>query len=131
MYKIAATLVGLPNVLFGLLWCLDPSWILSVWGTDDSSHQMMVERRLGILLLGIGVMLLASRNAEPSRARSAISYGIILSASSLVALSLYDVAMNGIARGVLPGAVVNVATALAFAFIEWRTYRDSKRATGA
>lgn len=129
MYKIAAILVGLPNVFFGLLWLFNPMAILVLWGIDDASHQLMVERRLGILLLGIGILLLASRNAGPSPARSAISYGLATSASALVALSIYDLTINGSSSGIVPGIGINVATALAFIAIEWHAYRAQKKST--
>jgi hypothetical protein len=127
MYKIAAILVGLPNIVFGLLWLFDPMRILKLWGVDNASHQLMIERRMGILLLGMGVVLLFSRNAGPSPARSAICYGVMTSAVSLAILGAYDVGANGIVSGMWPGIGINAVTALVFAMVQWSSYRASKR----
>jgi hypothetical protein len=112
-----------------LLWLFNPMAVLVLWGVDDASHQLMVERRLGVVLLGVGVLLLASRNAGPSPARSAICYGVATSATALVALSIYDLIANGISSGIVPGIGINVATALAFIAIEWHAYRTQKKST--
>ncbi len=131
MYKFAAVLVGLPDVLAGLFWIFDPMAILALWGVNDPSQALMVERRLGVVLVGIGVILLLSRNAEPSPARSAISYGVIIATLLLLMVSVQDLLQIGISSGIVPGMVFTLFIALAFALIEWKARRDNKKPVDA
>lgn len=131
MYKFAVVLVGLPNVLAGLFWIFDPMAILVLWGVNEPSQSLMVERRLGALLVGIGAILLLSRNAGPSPARSAISYGVIVASCMVLAVSVQDLLYRGVSSGIVPGMGFTLFTALAFALIEWHARRESKKAVDA
>jgi hypothetical protein len=126
MYKIVAILTGLPNLLAGFVWLFNPMAVLVLWGIDDSSHELVVERRLGVVLLSVGLMLLLSRNAAPSPARSAISYGVIVGAFGVLAVNAHDFMSDQVSSGIIAGMGLNLLTALAFIVIEWQTYRQAK-----
>jgi hypothetical protein len=126
MYKIIAILAGLPNLLAGFVWLFNPMAVLVLWGVDDSSHELVVERRLGVVLLSIGLMLLLSRNAAPSPARSAISYGMIVGAFGVLAVNAYDLMNDQVSSGIIAGMGLNLFTALAFIAVEWQSHRQAK-----
>lgn len=126
MYRIVAILMGLPNLLAGFVWLFNPMAILVLWGIDDPSHGLVVERRLGVVLLSVGLMLLLSCNAGPSRARSSICYGMIVGALGIAAVNAYDLLNNQVSSGVVAGIGVNFFIALAFIAIEWQSYRQAK-----
>ncbi len=126
MYKIVAILTGLPNLLAGVVWLFNPMAVLVLWGVDDPSHELVVERRLGVVLLSVGLMLLLSRNAGPSPARSAISYGMIVGAFAVLAVNTYDFINNQVSNGIVAGMTLNLLTALAYIVIEWRSHRQRK-----
>ncbi len=126
MYKIVAILAGLPNLLAGIVWLFNPMAVLVLWGVDNSSPGLVVERRLGIVLLSVGIMLLLSRNAAPSPARSAICYGMVVGASAVIAVNFFDLLKDQVSSGVIAGMGLNLLTALAFAVVEWRAHRQAR-----
>ncbi len=129
MYRIAAVLVGLQNVVAGLFWIFDPMAILVLWGIKNPSQLLMVERRLGVVLVAIGVILVMSRNAGPSPARSAISYGAIVGSLALIMVGGQDMLYRSASSGIAPGIAFNLFVALAFVLIEWHAHRTSKKTT--
>jgi hypothetical protein len=119
MFKIAATLNAIANMLLAAVWYFAPERILDVWGIGSPSPANMLERRLGAMVFFLGVLMLAARNAQPSPARSAISYAAICMGLTLAATSVYEYWMGSATAGVLPGVGFNLAFALWFALIEW------------
>ena len=128
MFKIAAILVGISNLVMGAIWFFEPQIPLTLWGGAQPSQDMMVERRLGITIVIYSLVLLFSRNAPPSPARSAISYAVIFGGIAVGSANLYDLFHSTVSSGIATSIGINYLTSLAFALIEWRTYRDRRQA---
>jgi hypothetical protein len=127
MFKIAATLLGIFNVAVSMVWFFAPGYFFQVWGIEQASPESIIERRLGIMVLFAGVLMLAARNAGPSPARSAISYAVICACTALAATGVYDNWVGTMTIGALLGAGLNLAFAFWFAMIEWAAGRDRKQ----
>ncbi|TXI51344.1 MAG: hypothetical protein E6Q50_01305 [Lysobacter sp.] len=131
MFKAAAVLVGILNLLMGAVWFFAPHFPLELWGVTQTSHGLMVERRLGIVILIYSVVLLLARNAPPSPARSAICYAAVFGGIAIGSMNLYDLVSGTASSGVASAIGINYLTSLAFGLIEWRAYRDRKPADTA
>lgn len=131
MFKAAAILVGIVNFVMGLIWFFDPQIPLALWGVVQTSQDMVVERRLGIVIVIYSVVLLLSCNAPPSPARSAISYAAIFGGIAVGSMNAYDLFYSDTSSGIATAIGMNYLTSLAFALIEWRAYRDRKQAEAA
>ncbi|TXI49248.1 MAG: hypothetical protein E6Q50_08655 [Lysobacter sp.] len=131
MYKIVATLTGIANLGFALMWLLQPRTVLSLWIVEHTDTCAIIEPRLAILLATLSLLLLLSRNAPPSPTRSAICIAMVFGALSLATISLYDLWSGIASAGVLPGVGFNLFFALVFAIVEWNArseIREAKRA---
>lgn len=131
MYKIVATLLGAMNCVFGLVWMLYPQIVLASWGITRTSSGMVVERRLGILLLVLALLLFFSRNAPHSPARSAICSSASFAAFGLAGVGLYELWTGVASSGVLPGIGFNLAFGLVFGLVEWNARREARTAQPA
>lgn len=127
MYKIVATLTGVANLGFAWLWFFRPKIVLSFWIVEDTGACALLEPRLAILLAVLSLLLLLSRNAPPSQARSAICITMALGAFAMAAISLHDLRSGIASAGVLPGVGFNLFFALAFAAVEWNARRESRQ----
>ncbi|MCC7248282.1 MAG: hypothetical protein IT473_06645 [Lysobacter sp.] len=128
MFKAAAILVGIVNFAMGLIWFFEPQIPLTLWGIVQTSQDMVVERRLGIVIIIYSLVLFFSCNAPPSPARSAISYAVVFGGIAVGTMNVYDLFYSGTSSGIASAIGINYLTSLAFALIEWRTYRDRKQA---
>lgn len=127
MYKAIATLMGVADLIFASIWLLKPHAFPELWIMGETGCSVL-EPRLVLLLAGIGVLLLLSRNAPPSQARSAICIAGIFGTLCLAIISLYEL-WSGIAGpGVLPGVGFNLFFALAFAVVEWNARNEAGEA---
>lgn len=131
MFKAAAILVGIVNLIMGLIWFFEPQIPLTLWGIAQTSQDMVVERRLGIMLVICSVILFLSCNSPPSPARSAISYAIVFGGIAVGSMNAYDLFYSETSSGIATAIGINYLTSLAFALIEWRAYRDRKQAEAA
>lgn len=128
MFKVAAILVGVLNLMMGAVWVFAPRLPLELWGVAQTSQDAMVERRLGVVLMIYSLVLLFSRNAPPSPARSAISYSVIVGGLAVGSMNIYDLLYSQTSSGMATSIGINFVTSLAFALIEWRTRIDLKLA---
>lgn len=72
-------LAMLTSALFFILatvWMFFPQPLLTQWGIEPTPGIGVICRRLAAFFVGLGVMCLFARNAEPSPARSALAAGI-------------------------------------------------------
>jgi hypothetical protein len=103
-----------------ITWLLAPNLLLAMWGVEYSYPVGLLGRRGAALFLGIGVMFLQARNAEPSPIRSALASGFIVGCVALAALGVFELVTGHAGPGILSAVAVEVALALAF-FASTRT----------
>jgi hypothetical protein len=125
-FKFMSIFAASACLLLGIGWIVDPAAILSLWGVQHSSAHFIVEHRFGALFLGVGGILVFARNAAPSPARSAISYGIVIGCLALLVVNVCDLAVGRIGNGILPGMGLQLVMILGFAYAQWHAkHRDS------
>ena len=71
-------------------WLLAPDLLLAMWDVEYSYPVGLLGRRGSALFLGIGVMFLLARNAEPSTSRSALVSGFTIGCLALAALGIFE-----------------------------------------
>ncbi|GKW10652.1 MULTISPECIES: hypothetical protein [Pectobacterium] len=83
----------LTSVLFFILatlWMLFPEQLLTQWGIEPTPGTGVISRRCAAFFVGIGVMCLFARNAEPSLARYALAAGISTISIILAVLGIVE-----------------------------------------
>ena len=79
-------------LLFALaaVWMWVPELLLTQWGVAYSSEVGLISRRAAAFYAGIAVMLLLARNAELTKARSALALGLSVACFILATLGVLE-----------------------------------------
>lgn len=117
-FKTIAVLTALIFFTLALTWMFAPTLFLSHWGVELTTSAGLVGRRAAALYAGIGVMLFAARNAEPSPSRSALTAGLVVTCLSLAALGGFEIAAGNANCGILAAVLIEVALASAFLYVK-------------
>ena len=99
-----------------------PQLLLALWGVAYSEPVGFVSRRAAALFLGIAVMFVLARHAEPSRCRTSMCAGFIVACSALAMLGAFELATGNAGPGILLAVLVEVLFAFAFLL---RLYREN------
>ncbi|MFJ5356861.1 hypothetical protein [Pectobacterium sp. CHL-2024] len=107
----------LTSVLFFILatlWMLFPEQLLTQWGIEYTSGTGVVSRRYAAFFVGIGVMCLFARNAEPSLARYALAAGISTISMILAVLGIVEWREGHVNGHILFAAFIELFLGIAF-----------------
>jgi hypothetical protein len=109
------------SICFALaaIWIGAPQFILWIWQIDGSEPALLMARRGGALFAGLAIILLLTRDAERSPARSAMATGFSVSCAILAALSVYEFTAAHAGVGILAAAAVEAVLALVFAGVRY------------
>jgi hypothetical protein len=103
------------------VWAFGSAILLNLWGVDYAASAELVGRRGAALFLGVGVMLLLARDAEPSQARTSLTVGLIVACTALALLGVLEFVLGNVGFGILSAVIVELMIALAFLRIELMT----------
>ena len=120
-FKTTALITSVICFCLAGIWAFGSAIILTLWGVDYAASAEFVGRRGAALFLGVGVMLLLARNAEPSQARTSLTVGMIAACTSLAMLGVMECALGNAGFGILSAVIVELMIALAFLRIELMT----------
>lgn len=119
----------LSSILFALLAIIlmfAPAQMLTGWGVALTDSVGLLARRIAALYTGIAVMYFLARNAEHSTTRTALMYGTISACLILAALGAYEFFVGHASSGILPAVFIEVALALAFAYVGYDCNNTNK-----
>lgn len=77
-------------ISLAVAWLFAPQMLLGFGDIVYSYPAGLVGRRGAALFLGLGIMFILARNAEPSPVRAALAYGFSVACLGLGALGLYE-----------------------------------------
>lgn len=104
-------------LLLAIILMFAPAQMLASWGLEVTISVGLMAKRIAALYTGIAVMFFLARNAEHSTARTALIYGIVTSCLMLGAVSAYEFHSGHLTMGVIPSVLIEVALAIAFAYV--------------
>ena len=122
-FKTTALITSVICFCLAGVWAFGSAILLNLWGVDYAASAELVGRRGAALFLGLGVMLLVARDAEPSQARTSLTVGLIVACTSLAMLGVMECALGNAGFGILSAVNVELMIALAFLRIELMTPR--------
>jgi hypothetical protein len=102
------------------IWLLAPSLLLSLWDVQDSYPVELMARRGAALFLGIAVMFLSARNAEPSVGRLSLVRGLVVGCLMLACLGILELATGHAGVGILLAVAVELLIAGLFVAVTRR-----------
>jgi hypothetical protein len=120
-FKTTALITSVICFCLACVWAFGSAILLNLWGVDYAASAELVGRRGAALFLGVGVMLLLARDAEPSQARTSISVGLIVACTTLALLGALEFALGNAGFGILSAVIIELMIALAFLRIELMT----------
>lgn len=113
-FSVLVSLVsGLFFVLAGV-WLVDPGLMAGSWGLDKTLGIEVLGRRVGVLMAGFGVLSWASRNVEPSSARTAQEWSLALVFLGTSVLGVWQLSTHEVTAGILPACGLELVAAAAF-----------------
>jgi hypothetical protein len=98
--------------VLGGTWLLAPSLLLEMWGVQYSYPVGFIARRAAALFLGVGVMFVLARDAQPSQTRTALTVGFSVACLALAAIGVFEFATGHAGAGILLAVVVEVGLAV-------------------
>jgi hypothetical protein len=120
-YKTTATVTSFICFCLAGVWAFGSAILLNLWGVDYASSAGFVGKRGAALFLGLGVMLSLTRDAEPSKARTSLTVGLIVAFTTLALLGVLEFALGNAGFWILSAVIVELMIALAFLRIELMT----------
>lgn len=114
-FRTTATATAVIAFVLGIGYLFAGHLVVGRWQVDPTQGVLLMGRRMGAVYLGLAVMFLAARSAEPSPARSALSTGAALALFLLGVLGVYEFATGKAAGGILVSATVELVLAISFA----------------
>jgi hypothetical protein len=120
-FKSTALITSVICFCLAGIWTFGSAILLTLWGVDSAASAELVGRRGAALFLGLGVMLLLARDAEPSQARTSLAVGMIVACTALALLGVLECAIGNAGFGILSAVIVELMIALAFFRLELMT----------
>jgi Protein of unknown function (DUF2867) len=120
-FKTTALITSVICFCLAGVWAFGSAILLNLWGVDYAASAELVGRRGAALFLGVGVMLLLARDAEPSQARTSLTVGLTVACTTLALLGVLEFVLGNAGFGILSAVIVELVIALAFLRIELMT----------
>lgn len=113
-FKSMATITSIVCFVLAIIWGFFPNYILEAWGTTFAYSAGLAGRRMAALFLGIGFLILFSRNDGSSNSRQSIVKGIVVGCSTLALLGVYEFISGGANFWIFIAVIIEVILSLGF-----------------
>jgi hypothetical protein len=112
-FRNLSIVVALACFALAGVWLLAPQFLVTNWGLDNTSSVGVLGRRIAVLMMGLGILSVAFRNAAPPARTVLVRVNIVLFLGT-AALGFFELIFGTVTMGILPACFIEIALAMAY-----------------